>query len=77
MTALALVLARPLVFQPVAFLLGFLLLVAILACVIIGFKYLMALADIAIPPPLLAMLGIIVFIVLLLALFNYSGLYAF
>lgn len=74
---LALALVRPLAFSPIAFLLGFLLLICVLACVVIGIEWLMGLAGIAIPPPLLAILGIILFIVLLLALFNYSGLYAF
>lgn len=72
----AAILARA-VFAPVSFLLGFLLLVCVLAIVIIAFKYLLGLAGIPIPPPLLAILGILLFIVLLIALFNYSGLYAF
>lgn len=63
------------VFSPIHFLIGFLILVCVIAIVIIGVKWLIALTGIAIPQPLLMILGIILFMVLLLMLLNYSGLY--
>jgi hypothetical protein len=64
-------------FSPIHFLIGFLVLVCVLAIVVIGCRWLLSLTGIVIPQPLLLILGIIVFLILLLALLNYSGLYAF
>ena len=59
--------------SPVHFLVGFLILICVLAVVIIGFRWLLSLTGIVIPQPLLVILGIIIFIVLLLVLLNWSG----
>lgn len=67
----------PSAFSPIHFLVGFLLLVCVLAIVIIAFRWLLSLTGWAIPQPLLVILGIIVFMILLLVLLNYSGLYSF
>jgi hypothetical protein len=64
-------------FVPMHFLVGFLVMVCILAIVIIAVRWLLGLAGIAIPQPLLLILGIVLFLVCLLALLNYSGLYSF
>jgi fatty acid desaturase len=55
----------------IAFLVWFLVVIAVLAIVIIGIKWLMGLAGIPIPAPLLAILGIILFIILVLAVFHF------
>ena len=57
-----------------AFLIWFLVVIAVLAIVIIGAKWLLGLAGVTIPPPLMAILGIVLFIVLLIALFHFVGL---
>jgi hypothetical protein len=74
MTMLALASAA---FSPLHFMIGFLFLVCILAIVVIAVRWLLGLAGITIPQPLLVILGIILFMVLLLALLDYSGLYRF
>jgi hypothetical protein len=56
-----------------AFLLWFLIVVAVLAIVIIGAKWLLGLAGITVPQPLMVILGIILFIVMLLALWHFVG----
>lgn len=62
-------------FSPIHFLIGFLLLVCVIAIVIIAVRWLLTLTGIVIPQPLLLILGIILFMILLLVLLNYSGLY--
>ena len=57
----------------ISFLIWFLVLIVVIAIVIIGIKWLMGVAGIAIPPPLMYILGLILFLVLLLVLLNYSG----
>jgi hypothetical protein len=64
-------------FSPIHFLIGFLVLVCVLAIVIIACRWLLTLTGITIPQPLLLILGIIVFLILLLVLLQYSGLYQF
>lgn len=64
-------------FSPIHFLVGFLILVCVLAIVIIACRWLLTLTGVVIPQPLLLILGIIVFLILLLVLLNYSGLYVF
>jgi len=64
-------------FNAVHFAVGFILLICVLAIVIIGIKWLLTLAGITVPQPVLVMLGILVFMVLLIALLDYSGLYHF
>lgn len=56
---------------------GFIFVIAICALVIIGVQWLLSLAKVAIPQPLLIMLGIIVFLILLLWLVRWSGVYTF
>ena len=57
----------------IAFLFWFLVVIAVLAIVIIGGKWLMGLAGVTIPQPLMVILGIILFIVMLFALFHFIG----
>jgi hypothetical protein len=57
----------------IEFLVWFLVVVAVLAIVIIAGKWLLAQAGVAIPGPLLTILGIILFIVLLIALLHFVG----
>ena len=64
-------------FSPIHFLVGFIILCCFLAIVIIGVKWLLSLTGLAIPQPLLLILGIIVFLVLFLCLIDWSGLYSF
>lgn len=64
-------------FSPIHFLVGFLILVCVIAIVIIAVRWLIQLTGIAVPQPLLVILGIILFMILLLMLLNYSGLYVF
>jgi hypothetical protein len=75
--SLALFVSQLTVFSPARFLVGFLVFVCVLAIVIIACRWLLSLTGIAIPQPLLVILGIIVFLLLLLVLLNWSGLYAF
>jgi hypothetical protein len=56
-----------------AFLFWFLITIAVLAIVIIGAKWLLSLAGVTIPAPLMAILGIILFIVLMIALWHFVG----
>ena len=64
-------------FNAIHFLIGFLVLLCVLAVVVIGARWLLSLTGLAIPGPLLTILGIIIFMILLLALLQYSGLYSF
>lgn len=59
----------------IQFLVGFLLLICTIAVVIIAVRWLGALAGVSVPQPLLLILGIILFMVLLLWLLSWSGLY--
>lgn len=61
----------------IGFVLWFLIICALLAILVIGVKWILGLAGITIPPPLLTILGIIVFIVLLIALWHFIGADAF
>jgi hypothetical protein len=56
-----------------AFLFWFLITIAFLAIVIIGVRWLLSLTGIAIPPPLMVILGIILFIVCMFALWHFFG----
>lgn len=62
-------------FDAIHFLVGFLIMVCVLAIVIIAVRWLCSLAGIAIPQPLILILGIILFIVFLIMLLDWSGLY--
>lgn len=74
LSAIALVSGR-ITFNPVAFAIGFVLVICAVAVVIILVKWLLGLADLVIPQPLLLAMAIIVFMLLLLLLANYTGLY--
>jgi hypothetical protein len=63
--------------DPIRFLVGFLILCCCIAVVIILVRWLVGLTGIAIPSPLMLVLGIVLFVVLLLMLLNYSGFYRF
>lgn len=64
-------------FSALHFLIGFIVLVCILAIVIIAAKWLIGLTGIAIPQPLWTILGIILFLALFLWLLQFSGLWSF
>jgi hypothetical protein len=51
--------------------------ICVLAIIIIGARWLAGLAGIAIPQPLMIILGILVFLALFLWVMNFSGLYRF
>lgn len=79
MSPLALALATGPVtgFSAIHFLIGFLILICVIAIVIIGVKWLISLTGWAIPQPLLVIAGIILFMILLLVVLQWSGLYVF
>jgi hypothetical protein len=64
-------------FSPLHFLIGFIILVCVLAIVIIAVQWLLGLAGITIPPPIKLILGIMLFLCLFLWLISWSGLYSF
>jgi hypothetical protein len=64
-------------FNPIRFAVGFIVLIVVLAIVIIGLKWLLGLAGITVPQPLLMILGLLVFLLLFLALMQWSNLYNF
>lgn len=63
--------------DPIRFLVGFLIACCVIAVVIILVRWLVSLTGIAIPQPLLLVLGIILFILLLLWVLSWSGIYRF
>jgi hypothetical protein len=69
--------ALPSAFEPIRSLIGFLVVVCVFAIVIIACRWLLSVTGIAIPQPLLLILGIAVFLLFLLAFLNWSGLYQF
>jgi hypothetical protein len=75
MLTLALALIGPA--QPVRFLVGFLVMVCVIAIVIIAVRWLLGLAGVAIPQPLMIIFGILIFVVCLLWLLSWSGVYSF
>lgn len=60
-------------FNFVHFVVGFILVCCAIAVVIILVRWLLALAGVTIPQPLLLVLGIVLFVVLMLALLSWSG----
>lgn len=64
-------------FSAIHFLIGFIVLVAVLAIVIILAKWLIGLAGLSIPQPLMVALGIMLFLALFLWLIQFSGLWVF
>jgi uncharacterized membrane protein len=64
-------------FNAIHFAVGFIVLCCVLAiCIIVG-RWVLSLTGLAIPQPLLLVLGILLFLFLMLALLQYSGLYSF
>ena len=59
------------------FLFWFLIIIAVLAVVIIAGRWLIGSTGIAIPQPLMVCIGIVLFIVLLIALWHFVGAEAF
>lgn len=57
----------------ISFLVSFIVFLVVVAILIIGFRWLLSLTGLAIPQPLLIILGLILFLVLLLLFFNYVG----
>lgn len=57
----------------VGFVIWFLVVIIVAAIVIIGVKWLMSVAGITIPQPLLLILGLLMFLVLLFALWHFMG----
>jgi hypothetical protein len=64
-------------FSMIHFAVGFIVLICVLAIVVLGLRFLCSVLGVTIPAPLLTILAIIVFLVLFLALVDYSGLYTF
>ena len=75
MTTLFALLAAPVSSDPIRFMIGFILLCCVIAVVIILAKWLISLPGVTIPPPLLLVLGIVLFVVLMLWLLGWSGIY--
>jgi hypothetical protein len=57
----------------ISFMLSFLVFIVVLAIIVIGVRWLLSLTDLVIPPPLLYILGLILFLVLLFVFLNYAG----
>ena len=74
-SALTMFASSPLAADPIRFLVGLVLACCVIAVVIILIKWLLGLAGIAIPQPLMLILGIIAFIMILLWLLSWSGVY--
>jgi hypothetical protein len=60
-------------FNFVHFMVGFILVVCAIAIVIILVRWLLSLMGVAIPQPLMVVLGIFLFVVMMLLLLNWSG----
>jgi hypothetical protein len=58
----------------ISFLVSFLIFLVVVAILIIGFRWLLSLTGLAIPQPLLIILGLILFLILLVFFVNYVGL---
>ena len=61
----------------ISFLVSFLVFIVVVAIVIIGIRWLLSLAGVAIPQPLMIILGLIAFLILLLFFLNFTGVYHF
>lgn len=59
----------------VSFLISFLVFIIVVAIVIIGVRWLLGVAGVAIPQPLMIILGLICFLVLLLFFLDFTGVY--
>lgn len=56
---------------------SFLVFIICVAIVIIGARWLLGLAGITIPQPLMVIIGLIIFLFFLLIFLNYTGIWAF
>jgi hypothetical protein len=73
-------LASLLLFQAggaISMMVSFLVFIICVAIVIIGARWLLGLAGVTIPQPLLIILGLIFFLIFLLIFLNYTGIWAF
>ena len=61
----------------ISFLVGFLVLCCVVACVIILVRWLLALTGLPIPQPILIVAGIILFLICFLWLLSYTHVYQF
>lgn len=59
------------------FAVGFVVLIVVLAIVVIAVKWLLGLMGVAIPQPLMVIIGLLFFLIFLLMLLNWSGYYKF
>ena len=59
----------------ISFLISFLVFIIVVAIVIIGARWLLGLAGVTIPQPLMIILGLICFLILLLFFLNFTGVY--
>jgi len=57
----------------ISFMLSFLVFIVVLAIVVIGVRWVLSLTGITIPPPLMYILGLILFLVLLFVFLQYAG----
>jgi hypothetical protein len=73
MLATMLLLQRMGTFNFLHFIVGFIFLVCAIAIVIILVKWLAQLTGVTVPPPLMMVLGILLFVVLLVVLLNWAG----
>ena len=64
-------------FSAIHFMVGFIILVCVLAVVIVAGKWLIGLTGLAVPQPLMVILGILVFLLIFLWLLSWSGVYNF
>lgn len=71
MTALSMLQAE----GAIRFLVGFIVFVVVVACVIVLVRYLIGLTGIAIPQPILWVLGMVFFLIALMFLLNFTGVY--
>jgi hypothetical protein len=66
-----------LLLSPISGMIEFVVFIVCVAIVIILARWVLSLTGLAIPQPLLIVLGLILFLVMLLFFLNWSGIYAF
>jgi hypothetical protein len=59
----------------IRFLVGFIVFVVVVACVIVLVRWLITLTGLTIPPPILWVLGMVFFLIALMFLLNFTGVY--
>ena len=55
----------------ISFLISFLIFIVVVAIVVIGIRWLLSLTGVAIPQPIMIILGLILFLILLVCFLNY------